>query len=129
MIEIIKTHLPELEQPFSWAVRGAGIIYTTHGPVRNDGSIETGDIEKQADLTFKNLVHTLNAADASVRDVAQILIYLIDVADVPAVDKIYRQYFQPPYPNRSTVIASALVVKGMKIEIVAYAADPKGPAL
>jgi 2-iminobutanoate/2-iminopropanoate deaminase len=90
-----------------------------------DGSIETGAIEGQAHLTFRNLELTLNGAGASLRDVAQVLIYLVDVTDVGAVDKIYRQYFQKPYPNRSTVIVNALVVSGMKIEIVAYAADSK----
>lgn len=128
MTEIIETDLPELGQPFSWATRAAGVIYTAHGPVRLDGSIETGSIKDQAHLTFRNLEVTLNAAGASLRDVAQVLIYLVDATDVRVVDEIYRLYFQKPYPNRSTVIVSGLVVSGMKIEIVVYAADPKGAA-
>ncbi|NPT38254.1 RidA family protein [Paraburkholderia xenovorans] len=125
MTEIIETHLPEPGQPFSWATRVAGVIYTAHGPVRLDGSIETGSIKDQAHLAFRNLEVTLNAAGASLRDVAQVLIYLVDAADVPLVDEIYRLYFQKPYPNRSTVIVGGLVVSGMRIEIVAYAADSK----
>ncbi|WP_322056774.1 RidA family protein [Paraburkholderia sp. J63] len=126
MTDVIETHLPELGQPFSWATRAAGVIYTAHGPVHQDGSIETGAIENQAQLTFRNLEAALNAAGASLGDVAQVLIYLIDPADVPVVDEIYRVYFRKPYPNRSTLIVSGLVVSGMRIEVVAYAADPKG---
>ncbi|SMG58283.1 RidA family protein [Paraburkholderia susongensis] len=128
MIDVIETPLPPLAQPFSWATRAAGVIYTAHGPVRADGSIDTGAVEDQAHLTFGNLALALKAAGASLRDVAQVLIYLIDVADVAVVDSVYRQYFQTPYPNRSTVIVSSLVVPGMRIEIVAYAAEPNAAA-
>lgn len=127
MTEPIETNLPDLAQPFSWATRCAGVIYTSHGPMRMDGSLETGTIEDQAHLTFQNLEKALTAAGVSMGDVAQVLIYLVDVADVPAMDNVYLKYFQKPYPNRSTVIVNALVVSGMKIEIVAYAADSRAP--
>ncbi|SDR55539.1 Enamine deaminase RidA, house cleaning of reactive enamine intermediates, YjgF/YER057c/UK114 family [Paraburkholderia fungorum] len=126
MTQIIKTHLPEIGQPFSWATHASGVIYTAHGPIRADGSIDIGPIENQARLTFQNLKLTLEAAGASLKDVAQVLIYLIDVEEVRTVDSVYREFFEEPYPNRSTVIAKGLVVPGMKIEIVVYASAPAG---
>lgn len=48
---------------------------------------------------------------------------MTDVADMPVIDAVYREFFQPPYPNRSSA-GVALVVPGMKIEIVAYVAVP-----
>ena len=54
-------------------------------------------------------------------DVAQVLIYMTDVADMPAIDAVYREFFEAPYPNRSSMGVAGLVVPGMKIEIVAYA--------
>jgi hypothetical protein len=53
--------------------------------------------------------------------VAQVLIYMTEVADMPVIDRVYREFFEPPYPNRSSMGVNALVVSGMKIEIVAYA--------
>ncbi len=121
MKQVIDTGLPPLAQPFSWAVRAGGMVFTTHGPVRPDGRIDTGPVAEQARLTLDNLKQALAAAGAGLADVAQVLIYLTDIGDMAAVDAVYREYFQPPYPNRSAVAVSALAVPGMRIEIVAYA--------
>jgi len=122
MKEVVDVGLPEIGQPFSWAVKAGGVLYTTHGPVRADGSIDKGSIEDQTRLTFDNLQRAVQAADAQMSDVAQVLIYLVDEGDMPAVDRIYREYFEAPFPNRSSLVVKALVVPGMKIEVVAYAA-------
>jgi enamine deaminase RidA (YjgF/YER057c/UK114 family) len=119
--EIIAVGLPEPAQPFSWAVRSGGMLFTTHGPVRGDGSIDTGGIEEQARLTFANLRRAVDAAGGRMEDVAQVLIYLTDAGDMQAVDRVYREFFTAPYPNRASIVAAALVVPGMKIEVVAYA--------
>ncbi len=125
MKDVIDCGLPALKQPFSWATRAAGLLFTAHGPVRPDGSIDTGPITDQARLTFANLQRAVQAAGGSLSDVAQVLIYMTDVADMPAIDAVYREFFSPPWPNRSSMGVAGLVVPGMKIEIVAYAAiDP-----
>ena len=54
-------------------------------------------------------------------DVTQVLIYMTDVKDMPVIDEVYREFFEAPYPNRSSMGVAGLVVPGMKIEIVAYA--------
>ncbi|CAI2457065.1 RidA family protein [Serratia liquefaciens] len=121
MRTIIDTGLPEIGQPFSWATQGGGMLFTAHGPVRADGSIETGAPEKQIALTFDNLAQTLKAANSHSDNVLQVIIYLTDVNDVKLLDEIYKKYFNFPYPNRSTVIIDKLVVPGMKIEITVTA--------
>jgi enamine deaminase RidA (YjgF/YER057c/UK114 family) len=126
----IDAGLPALGQPFSWAIKAdlsrSHLLFTAHGPVRPDGTIETGDVSAQARLTFANLRQAVVAAGGSLADVAQVLIYMTDVADMPAIDAVYREFFAPPYPNRSSAAVAALVVPGMKLEIVAYAVVP-GP--
>ena len=121
MRETIDVGLPPLKQPFSWMVRGGGVLYTAHGPVRADGSIDTGPIEQQARLTFDNLQRAVQSAGKTMDDVMQVLIYMSDVADMPAIDAVYRDYFRPPWPNRTSA-GVALVVPGMRIEVVAYVA-------
>jgi len=122
MKQAIDVGLPEVGQPFSWAVKASGaMLFTAHGPVRTDGSIDTGPIDAQARLTFANLQRTLVAAGGTLNDVTQVLIYMTDIADMKAIDAVYREFFSAPYPNRSSAAVAALVVPGMKLEIVAYA--------
>ena len=121
MKEIIDTGLPPLKQPFSWAVKASGLLFTAHGPVRTDGTIDTGPIAEQARLTFANLERAVEAAGGTLADVTQVLIYMTDVKDMPVIDEVYREFFAAPYPNRSSMGVAGLVVPGMKIEIVAYA--------
>ncbi|ENO3532706.1 RidA family protein [Raoultella ornithinolytica] len=121
MQDVIHTGLPDIGQPFSWATRGGGMLFTAHGPVRADGTIETGPAEQQIALTFDNLTQALQAAGSHSDNVLQVIIYLTDVNDVARLDDIYQRYFNAPFPNRSTVIVDKLVVPGMKIEITVSA--------
>lgn len=121
MRDVIHTGLPDIGQPFSWATRGGGMLFTAHGPVRADGTIETGPAEQQIAPTFDNLTQALQAAGSHSDNVLQVIIYLTDVNDVARLDDIYQRYFNAPYPNRSTVIVDKLVVPGMKIEITVSA--------
>ena len=110
MKKVIKTHLPGEEAPIEWAVSADGILYTAQIPIRADGSIETGDIAAQADLTFTKL-----------DDVTQVLVYLTGKEHFAGMNEVYRKHFSKPYPNRATVIVAGLMVPGAVIEIVAYA--------
>ncbi len=121
MREEIDTGLPSLGQPFSWAVRDGEMIYTSHGPVTPDGRILQGDVMAQTRLTLQNLHAAMAAAGGSLDDVLQVQLYLLDVADMPAVDRVYAEVFHAPYPSRSTAIVAALVAPTMRIELLATA--------
>ncbi len=120
MRQVVKTHLKSDKAPIEWATKGDNILYTAQIPIREDGSIETGDITAQAKLTLDNLRRTVEAAGGTMDDVTQVLIYLPDKADFAGMNAVYRTYFKEPFPNRATVIAG-LMVEGARIEIVAYA--------
>ena len=121
MKRVVKTHLRSEESPIEWATVGDDVLYTAQIPVREDGSIETGPIEKQADLTFSNLKRTLEAAGGTLDDVTQVLVYLTGKDHFHGMNAVYRKYFAKPYPNRATVIVAGLMVPDAVIEIVAYA--------
>ena len=122
MKQVVDTGLPlDPAAPIEWAVTADGVLYTAQIPIRQDGSIETGDIAAQADLTFANLERTLEAAGGTLEDVTQVLVYLTDRAAFQGMNEVYRRYFRKPYPNRATVLVAGLMVPGAVIEIVAYA--------
>src|SRR4029077_7336208 len=104
MKKVIKTHLPGEEAPIEWAVSADGILYTAQIPIRADGSIETGDITAQADLTLTSLLGAVEPAVGSSEDVTQVLVYLTGKEHFAGMNEIYRKHFSKPYPNRATVI-------------------------
>lgn len=125
MKQVVDVGLPPLKQAFSWAVKAKGeMLFTVNGPVRPDGSIDTGSIEQQARLTFANLQRATQAAGGSLDNVTQVLIYMTDVTDMDSIDKVYREFFPAPFPNRASVGVAALVEPGMKLEVLAYAMIP-----
>lgn len=116
----VKSGLPVPAAPIEWATIADGVLYTAQIPIKQDGSIEQGDIRTQTRLTLDNLRRTVAAAGGSLADVAQVLVYLPNPTDFPGMNEIYGQYFEKPYPNRATIVAQLMVV-GARIEIVAYA--------
>jgi 2-iminobutanoate/2-iminopropanoate deaminase len=116
----VKTHLPAVNAPLEWATTADGILYTAQIPIREDGSIETGDIRAQTDLTLSNLRRVVEAAGGGMDDVTQVVVYLPDPADFAGMNESYVKAFKPPYPNRATIAAN-LILPGLKIEILAYA--------
>ncbi|MQR00552.1 RidA family protein [Glaciimonas soli] len=124
MLKVIDTGLPQLPQPFSWAVHANGLIFTAQGPVDSGAKIAGETISEQAQLTFRNLEKTVKAAGAQLTDVAQVLIYMRSASDMAAIDEVYKTFFQAPYPNRSSVVVVGFVHPDMLIEIVAYVAVP-----
>lgn len=122
--EKIDTDLPAPGQPFSWATRANGFVFTTHGPVQADGTILQDGIEAQTRLTLDNLGRALRAAGGGYDDVVQVQIFLVDVADMAPVDAIYRTVFRAPYPTRASLVVAGLVAPGMRIEVCATAHIP-----
>jgi enamine deaminase RidA (YjgF/YER057c/UK114 family) len=127
MKSAVATGLKAANAPIEWATIADGIVYTAQIPMKADGSIETGDIGVQTELTLRNLKQTVEAAGGTMADVAQVLVYLPDPADFPGMNAVYQRYFAKPYPNRATIVAK-LMVAGARIEIVAYAHVGKPPS-
>ncbi|MBC8129299.1 MAG: RidA family protein, partial [Rhizobiaceae bacterium] len=100
-MKVVKTHLPSEEAPIEWATMADGVLYTAQIPIREDGSIESGSIEAQADLTLSNLKRTLEAAGGTLDDVTQVLVYLTGKEHFQDMNAVYRRYFSKPFPNRA----------------------------
>jgi 2-iminobutanoate/2-iminopropanoate deaminase len=121
MKQAVQTHLAPLNAPLEWAVTADGVFYTALIAVHPDGTMETGDIRAQTALTLDNLKLCLEAANGTMDDVVQCLIYLTSKADAKGMNEVYATYFRKPFPNRATVVISELLQPGCIIEIVAYA--------
>ncbi|MDV2116870.1 RidA family protein [Alcaligenes faecalis] len=124
MKKAVKTDLFTSTTPFEWAVIANNQLYTAQIPINANGHVVEGGIEAQARQTMENLKHTIEAADLSMADVTQVLIYVTDRRHLPLFNRIYAEYFAPPFPNRAAAIVAGLAREEMLCEIIAYAAVP-----
>ena len=118
MHRIIETDRKKPPAPHSWATQANGMLYSVHVPIRQDGSIESGDAARQTEGTLADLESTLEAASAGLSDVVLVQIFLTSLQHKPAVDEVYKRFFDEPYPVRACVAVSELPIPGTVIEIV-----------
>ena len=104
--------------PYSQAVEANGFVFTAGqiGLVPGTADLVGQDVETQARQALENLGAILDQAGLSYGDVVKTTVYLADMSEFPLVNAIYANYFQEPYPARSTVAAAALP-KGARVEI------------
>jgi len=109
--------------PYSQAVRAGGTVYLS-GQIPLDpatGELVEGDIAVQARRAFDNLRAVCEAAGGSLAQVQRLGLYLVDLGEFAQVNAVMSEYFQAPYPARSTIGVSALP-KGARFEVDAILA-------
>lgn len=126
MKKAVKTDLFASKAPLEWAIIANGTLSTAQIPIDAEGNVVEGGIEAQARQTMENFKHTIEAAELTMDDVTQVLIYVTDRSQLPVFNKVYAEYFDAPYPNRAAMIVAGLAREEMLCEIVAYAAVPQG---
>ena len=110
--------LPPPVGPFSPAVRSGDFIFFS-GQVGVDpatGKLVEGGVEAEARQLFRNLATLLEAAGKSFGDVVRAGVFLTDIGDFAAVNAIYAEALERPFPARPTVAVAALPL-GARIEI------------
>ena len=80
-----------------------------------------GGIEAQTRRVLDNLVALLRAGGSDPSLVLKTTCFLIDIADAPKFNEIYREYFPVDPPARSTFAVAALS-PGFLVEVEAIAA-------
>ena len=80
------------------------------------GELVSGDIELETRRVLDNLGFVLRAGGADFADLVKTTIYLTDLADFAAVNRVYAERFGDSPPARATVQVSALP-KGARVEI------------
>jgi reactive intermediate/imine deaminase len=110
--------------PFSKAVRVGDILYLSGVIGRTaDGKVPDG-IEAQTKAAMDDIGATLKAAGLGYGDVFHCTVFLADMKQWPAFNKVYVGYFPAgELPARSALGVAALALPGalMEIECQAYA--------
>jgi reactive intermediate/imine deaminase len=80
-----------------------------------------GDFDAQAKQAFTNLERVLAAGGCTLRDVAKVTIFLIDMGNFPKIVELRGKWFAEPYPADTIVQVGALALPELEIEIEAVA--------
>ena len=100
------------------------LVYTSGqlglDPKKNELVDGVGAQTKQA---LANLEAVLGASGCTLGDVVKTTVFLVDMADFEAMNKVYGQAFSDPFPARSTVAVAGLP-KDARVEIEVVAVRP-----
>lgn len=108
--------------PYAQAVLAEGFLFCS-GQIPLDpatGKMVEGGIEVQTERVLLNLSAVLEAGGASLRSVVKTTVFLVDLADFPAMNKVYGRFFPEEPPARATVQVVKLPA-GALVEIDAVA--------
>lgn len=126
MHAISTTNAPAAIGPYSQAISAGDTIYLS-GQLPIDpstGNFAEGGIEAQARQSLTNIKNILAEEGLTMQNVVKVTVLLADINDFAAVNGVYAEFFQEPYPARSAYAVSALP-KGGRIEIEAIATRDK----
>ena len=118
---ISTANAPAALGPYSQAIQAGNLLFLS-GQVPIDpatGSVVEGGIREQArqSLTLKAI---LNEAGTNMGAVVKTTVFLKNMDDFAAMNEVYAQFFQQPYPGRSAVQVAKLP-KDVLVEIEAIA--------
>jgi 2-iminobutanoate/2-iminopropanoate deaminase len=104
--------------PYSQGVIAGNLLFVSGQIPLNpsDGSLVSDSLESQANQVFENLRAIIQEAGTSFEHVLKLTIYLTDLENFAAVNKVMENYFSQPYPARATVEVSRLP-KDVEVEI------------
>ena len=122
MKAIATENAPAAIGPYSQAINSNGTVYVS-GQLPIDpatGEFKEGCIRCKARQSLTNIKHILDESGMTMKDVVKVTVLLTDINDFAAVNEVYADFFEPPYPARSAFAVAALP-KGAPIEIEAIA--------
>ncbi len=118
-MEIIATEkAPAALGPYSQAIRANGMVYCSGQIPINPatGAIEAKTIEEQTVQSITNLRNVLEKAGSSLAKVVKTTVFIKDMNDFAALNKVYAELFGDTKPARSCVEVARLP-KDVLVEI------------
>ena len=122
---------PAAVGPYSQAVQAGDFVFTAGqlGLIPGANELAGPDIESQTQQAIQNLGAILEAAGSCLKHAVKATVYLSDIADFPAMNAVYAQFFPETPPARAAVQIAALPLGAkVMIEIVALSCDCDGSA-
>lgn len=117
---------PKAIGPYSNAVIYGDTVYISGiGPTDPEtNELVRTSVADEAHRAFKNVAIIMEELGISLNDALKVTLYLADMDDFAEVNNIYKEYFGPDYPARTTIQAGRLP-RDIRIEVDVIAAYKK----
>ncbi|OPZ24125.1 MAG: Enamine/imine deaminase [Lentisphaerae bacterium ADurb.BinA184] len=119
---VLTPEAPAAIGPYSQAVKAGGTVYVS-GQLGVDpatGGFAGLDAAAQTRRALMNLSAVLQAAGSGLDEVVKVTVYLADMEAFGEVNRVYAEFFRPPFPARACIQAARLP-KSALVEIEAVA--------
>ena len=118
-VEAIQTvKAPAAIGPYSQEIRANGFVFVS-GQIPIDpetGEIASGGFSDQARRSLENVKQILIASGAGLDKVIAVDVFITDIAQFAAFNKVYEEYFSVHKPARAVVEVKALP-RGVMVEV------------
>lgn len=118
MKQIHTDNAPKALGPYSQAIEAGGMVFAS-GQVPIDPATDQfveGGIKEQTRQSLTNARNILREAGTDLTRVVKTTVFLSDMDNFAAMNEVYAEFFQQPYPARSAVAVKTLP-KGALVEI------------
>jgi 2-iminobutanoate/2-iminopropanoate deaminase len=104
---------------YSQGIRAGDFVFVTGcGPIDPaTGAVRGETVEEQTELVISNIEAILEAGGATLADVVQATVHLLDETEFPRFNAVYARRFPEPRPVRTTVGSGLRQVPGIRVEI------------
>jgi len=106
--------------PYNQAVKAGGLLFCS-GQIALDpatgGMVGDGEVEAETRQVLANLAAVLAAAGCTAQQVVRTTVFLADLADFAAVNRIYAETFGAGVSPARACVQVAALPKGARVEI------------
>lgn len=108
--------------PYNQGIRAGGFVFVAgeKGIDPRTNAMVPGGIAAETRQTLENVKAILEAAGSSLDKAVATTVYLVDIGDFAAMNKVYAEYLVVDAPGRTTVGVTALPA-GARVEITVTA--------
>ena len=122
MKQISTTAAPGAIGPYSQAIEVNGFVFAS-GQLPIDpstGAFPEGGVKEQTRQSLTNAKAILEAAGTGLNKVVKTTVFLADMNDFAAMNEVYAEFFEVPFPARSAIAVKTLPKNALvEVECVA----------
>jgi 2-iminobutanoate/2-iminopropanoate deaminase len=114
---------PAAVGPYNHAIRAGDLLFSAGQIplIPATGQLVAGDIRAQTEQVLENVKAILEDQKLTFAHVVKTTVFMVNLADFPAMNEVYARYFPADFPARSTVQVAALPrAAQVEIEIIAH---------